>query len=66
MKTSNQISETLMSNIESDMEAISKAIWKVLLQKSLSLSFKENIDPRKVFERCYMFCDELFLELNMS
>ena len=21
-----------------------------------------NIDPRNVFETCYMFCDELFLE----
>ena len=25
-----------------------------------------NIDSRKVFETCYMFCDELFLEPTMS
>ena len=25
-----------------------------------------NVDPRKVFKTCYIFCDELFLEPTMS
>ena len=37
------------------------------LKKTLKPQFPlDNIDPRKVSETCYMFCDELFLEPTMS
>ena len=37
------------------------------LQKTLKPQFPlGNIDPRKVFETYYMFCDELYLEPAMS
>ena len=57
MKTLSQMSETLMSDIESLFyEAI----------ETLKRHFPSgNIDPRKVFETCFMFCDELFLEPTM-
>ena len=47
----------------SDMEGPATKI-----QKTLKPQFPSggNIDPRKVFETCYMFCDELFLEPTMS
>ena len=46
----------------SDMESPSTKLWKTL-KPQFPL---DNIDPRKVFETCYMFCDELFLEPTMS
>ena len=58
MKTSNQTSGILMS----DMESPSTKLYKTLKRQFPS----GNIDPRKVFQTCYMFCDELFLEPTMS
>ena len=43
----------------SDMEGPATKILKTLKRQFPSGG---NIDPRKVFETCYMFCDELFLE----
>ena len=57
VKTLNHISGTLMSDMESP---------STKLQKTLKLLFPSgNFDPRKVFETCCMFCDELFLEPTM-
>ena len=58
VKTSDWISGTLMS----DMESPSTKLYKTLKPQFPS----GNIDPRKVFETCYMFYDELFLEPTMS
>ena len=58
VKTSNSISGTLMSDIETP---------SAKLQKTLKPRFPSaNIDPRKIFKICYMFCDELFSEPTMS
>ena len=46
----------------SDMERSSTKTYKTLKPQFPS----GNIDPRKVFETCYMFCDELFLEPTLS
>ena len=46
----------------SDIESPSTKLYKALKPQFLS----GNNDPRKVFETCYMFCDDLFLEPTMS
>ena len=58
VKTSNYIIGILMSDMENP---------SARLQKTLKPQFPSgNIDPRKVFETCHMFCDELFLSLLPS
>ena len=63
--------ETFCEDIKLDKRNFDERYGKSLYEaietfKSLSFHTSGNIDPRKVFETCYMFCNELFLEPTMS
>ena len=46
-------------------ERYGKAFYEAIENFKASVS-TGNVDPSKVFEACYMFCDELFLEPTVS